>query len=270
MQHSVAIANQHFQDINPRTCGWEACSPAHGFGPTVRSYWLIHYVMEGEGVFKVGDREYPVCASQMFIIRPGELTYYEASEENPWKYIWIGFDCGVEIPTVLNEHVITLPQGRALFESLQKAEHISVGREAFFCGKIWELIYLVSAIQKKTGRKELYIRQAKNYIESEYMLGITVGEVAARLGLDRSYLSNLFKETEGKTLQQYLCEVRMGQAAILLTELGYTVTEAAGSVGYADVFAFSRMFKQYYGISPKEYRNKTISENYRKSPKLLH
>jgi AraC-like DNA-binding protein len=117
---------------------------------------------------------------------------------------------------------------------------------------------LISATRKKAGRKELYIRQAKNYMESEYMVGISVGEVASRLGLDRSYLSNLFKETEGKSPQRYLNEVRMRQAAVLLTELGYTVTETAMSVGYADVFAFSRMFKQFYGISPKHYRRDNI------------
>lgn len=258
MHYSVAIANQHFHDINPRVCGWEECSPSHYFGPAVRSYWLLHYVMEGEGVFRVGECEYEVHGSQMFIIRPGELTYYKASGEKPWKYIWIGFDCGVEVPSALNEHVLDFPQGRMLFERLQKAKQLTDGREAFLCGKIWELFYLIASMQKKAGRKELYIRQAKNYMESEYMVGITVGEVAARLGLDRSYLSNLFKETEGTSPQQYLNEVRMRQAAVLLTELGYTVTETAMSVGYADVFAFSRMFKQFYGVSPKYYRRGDI------------
>ncbi|MBQ8813471.1 MAG: AraC family transcriptional regulator [Lachnospiraceae bacterium] len=259
MHVSVAIANQHFRDINPRVCGWEDCEPSHKYGPAARDYWLIHYVLEGEGVFKVGDQQYPVHASQMFVIRPDELTYYEADEKTPWKYTWIGFDCGITVPQALTEHVITLPQGRPLFELLRKAESMTAGREVYLCGKIWELMYLVSSNQKGVGRKELYIRQAKNFIESEYMVGITVGEVAARLGLDRSYLSNLFKQTEGKSPQQYLNEVRMRQAAVQLMELGYTVTETAASVGYADVFAFSRMFKQYYGVAPSEYRSRTNS-----------
>ena len=49
---SVAIANQHFRDVNPRACGRETCSPSHGFGPAVRSFWLLHYIMEGEGTFR--------------------------------------------------------------------------------------------------------------------------------------------------------------------------------------------------------------------------
>lgn len=259
MHVNVAIVNQKLQDINPRVCGWEDCEPFHKYGPTVRNYWLFHYIVDGEGIFRKGDREYHLCASQMFMIRPGELTYYEASGEKPWKYIWIGFECNAAISKMLTEPVITLPQGKLLFEALQRAEEMSAGKEAYLCAKIWELLYLISFGQKKAGRKELYIQQAKNFIESEYMMGITVGEVAARLGLDRSYFSNLFRASQGKTPQQYLNEVRMRQAAAQLVELGYSVTETAASVGYADVFAFSRTFKKFYGISPSEYRHRTDS-----------
>ena len=259
MHVSVAIANQQFQDINPRICGWEACEPSHKYGPAVRNYWLIHYIMDGEGIFRKGDTEYRLCASQMFVIRPGDLTYYEADAERPWRYIWIGFECNADIAQMLTEPVVTLPQGKPLFEALQKAEGMCAGKEAYLCAKIWELLYLISSDQKNVGRKELYIQQAKNFIESEYMVGITVREVADRLGLDRSYFSNLFRASQGKTPQQYLNEVRMRQAATLLAGLGYSVTETAASVGYADVFAFSRTFKKFYGISPSEYRHRTNS-----------
>ena len=259
MHTRVAIANQHFQDINPRICGQEACAPSHGYGPTVRDYWLFHYVTEGEGMFRIGEREYHLHASQMFIIRPGELTFYEADRENPWNYIWIGFDSSIPMPSVLGEDVLTLPQGRPLFEAFLKAGDLTAEKEIYLCGKIWELLYMLSSRQKKTDQKELYIQQAKNFMESEYMMGITVSELAARLGLDRSYFSNLFKQSQGKSPQQYLNEVRMSQAAAQLTEQGNTVTETAASVGYADVFAFSRMFKQYYGVSPSEYRSKANS-----------
>lgn len=255
MHTRIAIANQHFQDINPRICGQEDCLPSHGYGPTSRDYWLFHYIVEGEGIFKIGEKEYHLHASQIFVIRPGELTYYEADKEKPWKYIWIGFDSSIPMPSILEEDVLTLPQGRPLFEAFLRAADLTGGKEIYLCGKIWELLYMISLRQKKAGQKELYIQQAKNFMESEYMMGITVNELAARLGLDRSYFSNLFKQSQGKSPQQYLNEVRMRQAAAQLTEQGYTVTETAASVGYADVFAFSRMFKQYYGVPPSEYRN---------------
>ena len=253
---SVAIANQHFRDVNPRACGRETCSPSHGFGPAVRSFWLLHYIMEGEGTFRTERGEYRLGPSQVFVIRPGELTYYEADGRCPWTYVWIGFESSVAMPEILNRDTFALPQGRELFASLPRARDMASGKEAYLCGKIWELLWLLSAGPRPAGRKELYIQQAKNYIESEYMTGITVNEVAARLGLDRSYFSNLFRLTEGMTPQRYLCEVRMGQAARQLMERGDTVTETAASVGYSDVFAFSRMFKRRFGVPPSQYRDR--------------
>ncbi len=260
MATSVAIANQHFKDINPRTCGREACKPSHRFGPAARNFWLLHYIVDGEGVYRTERGEYRLGASQVFVIRPGELVYYEADVENPWTYIWVGFESTVAMPEILQKDTFALPQAKALFESLPRTKAMMAGKEAYLCGKIWELLWILSSGPKTAGRKELYIQQAKNYIESEYMTGITVNELAARLGLDRSYFSNLFKEAEGKTPQHYLCEVRMRQAALQLMEQRYTVTETAISVGYSDVFAFSRMFRRHFGMPPSQYRDSCINQ----------
>lgn len=254
MYASVAIINQHYEDINPRVCGKEDCAPSHKYGPAVRDYWLIHYVLDGEGCFRTDGKEYHLKPSQMFVIRPGEMTYYEADRDMPWTYIWVGFDSSVAMPQALCGDVLTFPQGRPLFEAMFKVREQSEGKEACLCGKIWELLGLLSSGQRKIGQREMYIRQAKNFIETEYMMDISVRELASRLGLDRSYFSNLFKESEGKSPQQYIKEVRMRQAATQLVELGYSVAQTAASVGYADMFAFSRVFKQYYGVSPREYR----------------
>ena len=41
------LDNLHMADINPRICGVEACAPGHSFGPAVREYFLLHYVVRG-------------------------------------------------------------------------------------------------------------------------------------------------------------------------------------------------------------------------------
>ena len=82
------------------------------------------------------------------------------------------------------------------------------------------------------------------------MLPITVEEIAAHMSLDRRYLSRIFKQSTGKSLKEYLVEVRMREATRLLT-LGYTVGRVAQLCGYPDQFNFSKMFKHTYGISPK-------------------
>ena len=87
------LDNLHMADINPRICGVEACAPGHSFGPAVREYFLLHYVVRGKGIFRRGKREYTLQAGEIFVIRPGEVTYYEADMRAPWEYMWAGFDC---------------------------------------------------------------------------------------------------------------------------------------------------------------------------------
>ena len=50
------LDNLHMADINPRICGVEACAPGHSFGPAVREYFLLHYVVRGKGIFRRGKR----------------------------------------------------------------------------------------------------------------------------------------------------------------------------------------------------------------------
>ena len=97
-------------------------------------------------------------------------------------------------------------------------------------------------------------------IHTEYMRELNVQAIAQELNLDRSYFSAVFKKKVGMSPGKYLTYYRMKQAANLLTEHGFSVTVTAKSVGYTDVFTFSKVFKRFYGCSPmaygKTYENK--------------
>ena len=94
-----------------------------------------------------------------------------------------------------------------------------------------------------------YVRRVKNYINALYMQPLRVEEIAEKLNLDRRYLSRLFKEKTGITVQEYLIEVRLNEAKKQL-ENGSSVSQAAQLSGYEDVCNFSKMFKARFGISP--------------------
>ena len=100
------LDNLHMADINPRICGVEACAPGHSFGPAVREYFLLHYVVRGKGIFRRGKREYTLQAGEIFVIRPGEVTYYEADMRDPWEYMWAGFDCAPPFAALLEQDVL--------------------------------------------------------------------------------------------------------------------------------------------------------------------
>lgn len=162
------------------------------------------------------------------------------------------------IRTCLEEDVISLPQAEYIFKAIKENDLIETGREFYICSKIYEL--LVQVEDRKRENKEavsIYIDKAKNYIMANYMKPITIEGLAEKLGLERSYFSNIFKKKMGKSPQAYLVEFRLTKAAELMGLYDYKPGEAATSVGYHDLFNFSKMFKKKFGISPTEYK-KTI------------
>ena len=90
-------------------------------------------------------------------------------------------------------------------------------------------------------------------IQSEYASGITVQNIADRLGLNRSYFYTIFTERVGVSPSEYLRNVRLNKAADLMTVYGERPSTAANSVGYEDLFHFSKVFKKHFGVSPREY-----------------
>ena len=245
------VIDQHYKGYNPVQFGSETCAPGHYFGPSVRTHWLLHYVVYGCGKFERDGIVREVKSGDIFVIPPYEETYYEADMKKPWRYIWIGFTTEEEEIPVLSEPVIHCPGVGPIFEDMFRCGKMENGRSAFLSGKIWELFgVLMDGGEPIAG----YVEKALHCMNSEYMHGITVQQVADRLNVNRSYLSELFKEQMGVSPQTYLINLRLEKAAELLTVYGESPTTAGMSVGYPDLYHFSKMFKLHFGMSPRKYR----------------
>ena len=244
------LRNRHFADLNPLFFGYEQCAKGHSFGPYVRKYTLIHYVSKGKGILYKGGKEYPVRAGEAFIILPGEVTTYTADHEDPWIYHWIGFDGELSLRFADFSPVVELTNG--LFGDMDDICERECMPEYFLAGQLFRLLSeLLSGIKHHNH----YVRQVSDYIKISYMREIRVEQIAENLNLDRRYLSRLFKEKTGQTIQEYLIGVRMEEARRLLAE-GRGVSETALLCGYPDACNFSKMFKRICGISPTEWKNK--------------
>ncbi len=247
--HFEIVVNNNFRALNPVQFGYENCAPSHSYGPGLRTYWLIHYVVSGSGIFRINGQTHHLHAGELFVIPPQTEIYYCADEKDPWNYIWIGFTTDQILPLKL-EPTIYCPEAQSIFERMKLCRHYENGRSAFLCSCLWDLM---SALMEKRQKSADPIEKALHCIHAEYMNGLTVSELAKRLNLERTYFSALFKRKLGLSPQQYLLQLRMETAAKLLTEQGERPTTAAISVGYTDLFNFSRMFKRYFGISPRAY-----------------
>lgn len=238
-------------EIIPVQFGYEQCEKSHSYGPAVRTYWLLHFVVSGSGIFRINGHEYTLKKDEIFVIPPFVETYYEADKNTPWEYIWLGFECE-KLPFDLKD-VLYIPEAKSLFNKLKKAETLTLGKNEFLYSVIFELF---SILLERQNKPIDYIENAINIMNSEYMNGLTVSELANKLNLERSYFTALFTRKLGLSPKEYLTDIRMKQAAMLLLQYDYNITVTALSVGYSDVYNFSKMFKKYYLMSPKEYIKK--------------
>lgn len=248
MFHSEIIINEHYGGLNPVMLGEERCRAYHSYGPAVRTHWLLHYIVSGYGRFEKGGEVYKIGPGETFVIAPYEETYYEADSENPWHYIWIGFTG--ELPCDLDMAVLSKPELGDIFTDALQCKGMNQGKSAFLAGKLWQIF---AALLEGSQTEHDYVSQAIHCMKLEYADGITVTEIAARLGLSRSYFSTLFKEKTGTAPQDYLTELRINKAIRLMTEHGMSPSVAAISTGYSDLYNFSRMFKRHTGLSPRTY-----------------
>ena len=253
-RQTIWIAGQHWKDINPLQCGWEQCEAGHSFGPTVRGFYLMHYVLSGRGIFSAHGTDFSLRKGQMFIIHPQELTFYKAGSQDPWQYIWIGFEADITMPAALQKSVLSMPELRSTFLRLKDAQRLSAGREQFLCSVLWEILCALQQTDHRLAQARTdYAMQAMTFLETHYMAKISIADMADQMNLDRSYLCRLFRKRAGYSPQQYLTELRLQKAMLLMSEEHCSLSDAAFYVGYSDTASFSRAFRQKYGMPPGRY-----------------
>ena len=253
-------------------CGWEKCSPSYRFGPYVRENFVIHIVLSGRGTLRVGKKTHTVRADQAFLITPGTTCTYQADPETPWEYIWIGFQ-GFEAASAVEamgfstkKPVISLRSAKKILEEidelmkLRSLSHADVwGRKSRFFS-VLSLLTDAPEPRKDSQRRDAgaeYVRKAVEIILGSYQKKLRIADIASEIGINRSYLTNIFKNEMHISPHDFLIRVRLEKAARLLRETDHAVGVIAAMTGYDDSLAFSRAFKQKYGLSPSNYRSRT-------------
>ena len=255
-------------------CGIEDCAPSYSYGPAVRPQYVIHYIIDGEGSYTVNNKTHLLKKNQGFLIRPGTVTYYEADKDNPWSYMWIGFN-GVKAETYLN--YANLNEENLIFEyskdstlkdyisEMLKLNDMDYSNELkiegllyFFMSKLVETRKDVFS-QKAYKSAELYLEKSIEFIENNYSNNIKINDIATYIGINRSYLTHIFKKNINISPQDFFVNYKIDKACNLLENTDLSIKVVAKSIGYSDPLTFSKIFKKVKGESPKIYRERIFS-----------
>lgn len=264
--------NPHEDDLSILFSGEGRPNGLHSIGPAIHDYYLIHTVLAGQGQFVIRDKSYSCSTGDTFIIFPGELFFYQASKEQPWHYLWVGFTrhgasalmdvLGVSPDQPVIRDSVN-PQIKSYYDQLQSCFQSNLQSDlANLAAGGWLRLLLqqLALSQHKLNLPTLdssidrVVKQAIQFITLQYTQTISIEHLSSMLGYHRTHLSKLFKQTTGLSPMQYLLKIRMQRAELLLAS-SMTIDQVATSVGFSDALYFSKKFRKWRGQSPTEYRN---------------
>ncbi|MNO83056.1 Xylose operon regulatory protein [compost metagenome] len=118
--------------------------------------------------------------------------------------------------------------------------------------------YSAQIREKMAGNRQFTVEDIKEYIDNHYFEDIKISMFTEKYFLSREYLMKLFKQQFGFGIHEYVQKVRMDKAQKLLDDPGLKIQDISEMLGYKDKNYFSKAFRNYYSISPSEYRNQMI------------
>lgn len=251
----------------------------------------IMYVISGSSVIETcGD---------IINLKAGELILIDSNISHKLT-VNNGISCRMlNIEFIFNEKELSLPSIRELTESVEAVKLMFSSKERYFLlkdsGDIYaalknmifeldkntkdsiflehllfdQLIIRISQLyqemqEKDEGSTSIYIKKAKNYIACNYDYDISVQDIANCINVHPGYLHRIFKKNTGNTIIQYLNNMRIEKAKMLLSNTDIPVTDISSYVGINSLQYFTFLFKKSTCFTPGQYRKNISKINFYK------
>lgn len=246
------------------------------------------YILSGKGRYIVNGVSYDVQAGDFIMCNPGvKHQNIITNAKEPTVEIFCGFTnfhfknmpsnsitlkdndyvlhTSAEIKQEINKHC---------YEMLAENEANKVGKYFMLKAHLMQILLLVvrevyevhqdrvKGYNFESYNKSYAVKRIINYLNENYEHKISLEQIAHNMYLSPVYISKIFKEETGESPINYLIQIRLEKARdILLTSDSRSIKNIANSVGYDDVYHFSKLFKKYYGVAPLYYKKSVIAKN---------
>lgn len=260
-----------YTDLHLSYCGFEDTYPGFAFGPSKRHEYVLHIIKSGKGSFTLSNKTFHPKENQAFLIPPEVEASYQSDKQKPWSYFWIGFN-GIRAHEVITSaglsvnnpimSIFSMEKLNGVVDQLLELRTLSFANELRRNGllmQFWATLIEDHAADSLSSNHyatpgAVHIRSAVDYMTRNFNKTIRIGDLAEHLGVNRSTFTHSFKNAMGIAPQEYLLTLRMNKSASLLRNTPLYIAEIAAQVGYHDPLAFSRIFRKWFGMSPKAFR----------------
>lgn len=159
---------------------------------------------------------------------------------------------------MVEEQLLEFEKAFALLNAVVRLIQLSQSREetvSIVIAGVFEFMKY-GAEQEQNNSYHYLIVSAKEYIHNKLDTKINIAKMAEEIGTNASYLSRLFHQKEGITLQQYICSQRIEEAKKLLRCSELTIEEISKNLGFSSLSYFGKILKNSTGMTPNQYRLK--------------
>lgn len=257
--------------LNIASSGRHYCGSEWVVGPRVIEDHLMYYILDGAVSCRLNGNEIILPPETFFWIQPREHHHFVIRNSNqPAEIVFFRFFLGRKgIPVRLKAPCVTAHSEPWLRERLQELlpAHLPGGplKEPAIRHQLGALICRLISRNSSTAnvRDGLTLQQKDatiQYVRRNLATRFTLSGLAAAISLNPEYFSRQFRKTFGMPPQEWIKRERIHHAASQMVETGTRIKQIAISLGYEDLYFFSRQFKSVMGRSPRKYRTEHQSQ----------
>lgn len=238
----------------------------------LNTHWHEHlellYFTDGCCNFSCGGETFTARSGDLIIVNSNELHSFVSEEGTDYFYalMYPAFFADVNFENILLRTKISKDEyiKECFYAMHNEYREGTDGSDLLIKSHAYRLVaYLMrNYTVKKLTSREYDARHTKlkrlntvlEYISEHYQERITTVELAKMSFLNESYFCRFFKNATGKTVVNYINEIRIEKASVLLKNTDESITDVAMNVGFDDVNYFVRVFKKIKKITPGEFK----------------
>lgn len=245
-------------------------NPSYMSEPAIYDHYIIHYIVSGSGTYFIDGQALEVKKGDCFLIPPYKVVQYQASEETPWTYYWVGFN-GVEALDLLDlagftdTYVLSFKTAplEKIFQDMIAISTSTKALELALLGSLYSLFaQLIHFSKTEIQHHNTHYNKAIQFIQENYANPeLTVHDVASHVGLTRSYLYKIFIHVSKLSISDTITNIRLSKAISFIKSREYSIQEITYMVGFNSQSYFSKIFKSHFHVSPTAYQKQFHSDN---------